>query len=499
MVNLSAFVRHHARRTPDRTAIVYEGRHISWAELWRRVQAVAAWLARRGIGPDDVVAACMKNSPAFLELAFATSHLGAVFLPTNYRLARDELAYIQENSEAKLLVADDEFAETVAGLENTVVIGAREQRDLSSIVRQAATAPGMAPRQTGDLFRLMYTSGTTDRPKGVMHSYENFYWKCMDHTIAVGLSAEDRLLVAGPLYHVGAFDLPGLAVSWVGGALCILRDFDETAALAAIEREKLTGAWLAPVMLGRLIAFAERDRFDRSSIRWVIGGGEKTPEVRIRQFAELFPEARYIDAYGLTETCAADTMMEAGRELEKIGSTGRALAHCEIEIRDDAGNRLPASREGEICVRGPKVTKGYWKSPEKTAASFFPGGWLRTGDVGYLDDEGFLYVTDRKKDMIISGGENIASSEVERVIFGMPQVSDVAVVGVPDQQWGERPVAVVVPKEGTALDYETLREHCRQHLAAFKVPRELHLRDALPRNPSGKILKRVLRDEFARR
>lgn len=499
MINLSAFVRYHATRTPGKTAMIFEGGHVSYAELWQRVQALAGWLAARGIGPDDVVAVFMKNSPAFIETALATSHLGGVFLPVNYRLATDEVAYIQENSGAKLLLADDEFAGVVGGLENTVLLGAAERRDIRALTGEAGDPPAMRRREPGDLFRLMYTSGTTDRPKGVMHSYDNFYWKCMDHVIDLGLSARDRLLVVGPLYHVGAFDLPGMAVMWVGGTLSIVREFEEAAVLGAIEAEKLTCGWLAPVMLGRLLAYPDRDRFDRSSLGWIIGGGEKTPESRIRAFNELFPNARYIDGYGLTETCSGDTLMEPGREIEKIGSTGRALAHCEIDIRDEEGNSQPPGTQGEICVRGPRVTLGYWKDPEKTRASFFPDGWFRTGDVGVLDADGFLTITDRKKDLIISGGENIASSEVERVIYGLSQVAEAAVIGVPDADWGERPVAVVVPAPGETLDYETLREHCRKHLARFKVPRELHLRDELPRNPSGKILKRALRDEFAPR
>ena len=188
--------------------------------------------------------------------------------------------------------------------------------------------------------------------------------------------------------------------------------------------------------------------------------------------------------------------MEAGREIEKIGSTGRALAHVEITIRDNDGNVLPAGTEGEICLRGPKVLPRYWNDPEKTAASFF-GDWFRSGDVGYLDADGFLFLTDRKKDMIISGGENIASSEVERVLYQMPEVAECAVIGLPDERWGERPVAVVVPRAGAALDLAALDAHCRAHLAAFKVPKQLVLRDVLPRNPSGKVLKRVLRDELA--
>lgn len=278
--------------------------------------------------------------------------------------------------------------------------------------------------------------------------------------------------------------------------MCILRDFDPAWMLAAIERERLTCAWMAPVMLGRALTLEGRQKYDLTSLRWTIGGGEKTPESRIRAFTELFPNGRYIDGYGLTETCSGDTLMEAGMEIAKIGSTGRPTPHCEIRITDDDGKEVPAGQQGEICVRGPKVTKGYWKDPEKTEASFYPEGWFRSGDVGYVDTDGFLYITDRKKDMILSGGENIASSEVERVIYQMPQVSEVAVIGVPDEHWGEKPVAVIVPKPGQTLAYEVMRDHCRQHLASFKVPKELHLREALPRNPSGKILKRVLRDEF---
>jgi fatty-acyl-CoA synthase len=277
--------------------------------------------------------------------------------------------------------------------------------------------------------------------------------------------------------------------------LSVHRSFEPDAALAAIEAEQLTAAWFAPVMTTALLTHPDRDRYDVSSLRWAIGGGEKTPEARIRAFSDLFKSARYIDAYGLTETVGGDTFMEAGREIEKIGSTGRAVAHVEIEIRDDRGNRVPPGEDGEICLRGPKVTRGYWRDPDKTAAAFF-GDWFRTGDVGHLDAEGFLYLTDRKKDMIISGGENISSSEVERVIYELPEVREVAVVGLPDARWGEKPVAVVVLADDAALDLSSLGAHCRARLAGFKVPRELVIRDSLPRNPSGKVLKRVLRAEL---
>ena len=328
-----------------------------------------------------------------------------------------------------------------------------------------------------------------------MLTYENMYWKSADQTLVLGLNADTRLLVVGPLYHVGALDLPGIGVLWHGGLLSIHRNFEPGLVLAAIESEQLNAAWLAPVMTTALLTYSNRDRYDVSSLKWAIGGGERTPEGRIHAFAEFFKGARYIDAYGLTETVGGDTFMEAGREIEKIGSTGRPIAHVEIEIRDDLGNRLAPGKDGEICLRGPKVTKGYWKDPDKTAAAFF-GDWFRTGDIGHLDAEGFLYLTDRKKDMIISGGENIASSEIERVICELPAVREVAVIGMPDQRWGEKPIAVVVLAESTTLDLVSLTSHCRSRLAGFKVPRELVIRDSLPRNPSGKVLKRVLRAEL---
>ena len=496
MVNLSAFIRFHAERTPDKAAVIYDDRSLAYAEMYNRIERVAAALAARGIGRGDVVAAVMKNSPAFLEIAFAASHLGAVFLPINFRLAADEVGYITDNAEARLAFVDEEFTDVVPADLDHVILDPDLQADASDLDSTGAAVPSPSPCVPGDLQRLVYTSGTTDRPKGVMLSYENFYWKSMDLVMGLGIGAEDRLLVVGPLYHVGAFDLPGVAVLWAGGTLLVEREFDAGRALDAIARHRLTGAWMAPTMLNACLNLEGAGERDLASLRWIVGGGERTPESRIRQFGEVFRAGRYVDAYGLTESCSGDTLMEAGREFEKIGSTGRALAHVEVEIANDDGNLLPPGTEGEIVLRGPKVTKGYWKDPAKTDAAFFDG-WFRTGDIGYLDDDRFLYLTDRKKDMILSGGENIASSEVERVIYELPHVLEAAVIGLPDAEWGERPVAVVVTKPGEQLDLETLREHCRAHLAAFKVPKELHFAEALPRNPSGKVLKRQLRENLA--
>lgn len=496
MVNLSAAVLRWARAQPERPALTYRDQRVSYGELALRVTRSAGVLHAHGIGEGDIVALLMKNSAAFIELSLAVSHIGAVLLPINYRLGTDEVAYIVEHAGVRLMLVDEELLALSGSFGSIIAVNDAAQSDSRRI--GPVTEPVCDPcvRSPQDLFRLMYTSGTTDRPKGVIHSYANYHWKCFDHIAALGLHGQERLLVVGPLYHVGAFDLPGLAVLLMGGMLAVLREFEPEATLALIEAERLTGAWMAPVMLNRLLALPDRARYDLSSLRWQIGGGERTPEERIREFGSLFHAARYIDGYGLTESCSGDTLMEAGREIEKIGSTGRAMPHVQIQVCRDDGSALAAGEVGEICLRGPKITLGYWRDPEKTARSFH-ADWFRTGDIGYLDDEGFLYLTDRKKDMIISGGENIASSEVERVLYQLPQVLEAAAIGLPDTQWGERVVAVVVLREGSTLTLDQLRRHCKGSLGGYKLPRQLVLRESLPRLPSGKVLKRVLRAELS--
>ena len=495
MVNTSVAVLWQARTNPEKLAIVYKDQRISFADLADRLLKLADFLNKQGVKEGDIVAVLMLNSSTFLEIALAVSHLGAVFLPVNYRLAPEEVAYILNHAGAKYLFVDDELKDKAD--QSVTVFEVNEQAQLDSRLLGGELNPELAkpvPKKPEDLYRLMYTSGTTGHPKGVIHQYKNYYWKTIDHTMALGLNSNSRTLVVGPMYHIGGLDLPGFSVLLHGGMLCVLREYDPTEVFTAIEQEQLDSAWMAPVMLNGLFNLPDWQRFDRSSLRWSVGGGERTPESRIRAFTDLFPNARYVDGYGLTESFGGDTIMEPGYELKKIGSTGRAIAHVEVTIRDDNGQSVPANTEGEICLRGPKITSGYWKDPEKTAAAFFDD-WFRSGDVGYLDEDGFLYLTDRLKDMIISGGENIASSEVERVIYELTCVSEAAVIGIPDDQWGERPEAFIVLHPDEELTLEQLQQHCREHLAGFKIPKALHLMDALPRNASGKILKRKLREQ----
>lgn len=495
MLNLSAQLSFHARTRPQTEALIYGESRLDWSTLEQRVHQLAGGLSARGIGADSIVGLVMKNSSAVIELIYALSHVGAVCLPMNFRLSGEEIAYIANHAGVVMVVADAEFSAVLEGLDRPVLmLDTAAQTD----PRQALSGDPLVtphPRAGDDLMRLMYTSGTTDRPKGVTHTYDNFHYKNMDMILSMHLTAQDRLCMVGPLYHVGACDLPGMGVHMIGGTLVVLRDFDARQVVETIARERITGIWLAPVMTSGILALARDDLPDLTTLRWCIGGGDRTPEARIRDFGSVFANGRYVDGYGMTETVSGDTLMEPGREIEKIGSVGRPVSMVELEIRDDTGTSLPAGAVGEICMRGSKVTNGYWRDPERTAAAMHPDGFLRSGDMGYLDPEGFLFLTDRKKDMIISGGENIASSELERVLFLMPQVEDVAVIAKPDEKWGEVPMAVIVLQAGQTLTMEELDVFCRSHLAGFKCPKDMKLVSALPRNPSGKILKRVLRDE----
>lgn len=494
MLNLSSQLRFHARVRPDAEALVFEDQRVTWSDLLTRVEGVAAGLANSGVGLDTIVALVMKNSAAFIELIYAVSHLGAVILPINFRLSGDEIFYITNHAGVDLMIADQEFRHAVKQSNlPTVFLTQPAQSGCASAFGNIDSAPKPFARVGTDLMRLMYTSGTTDRPKGVTHSYDNYYYKNLDMVQALQLTAADRLCMVGPLYHVGACDLPGMAVHMAGGTLVVMRDYDPKGVVETIAREKITGIWLAPVMTSGILELDKATLPNLHSLQWCIAGGERTPESRIRDFTTTFPMARYIDAYGMTETVSGDTLMETGLELDKIGSVGRPVSLIEIEIRDDDGHPLAPMKTGEICMRGPKVTAGYWKDPERNTAARFNDGFFRSGDVGYLDDDGFLFLTDRKKDMIISGGENIASSEIERVIFQMPQVLDVAVIALPDEKWGEVPVAVVVLRPDMTLNFDTLLKFCQDHLAQFKCPKDIQIIDALPRNPSGKVLKRELR------
>jgi acyl-CoA synthetase (AMP-forming)/AMP-acid ligase II len=502
-MNWAGVLEHHARRTPDTPLAVFGDETVTYAEMVTRSAALAGGLHERGVGAGDVVGLLSYNSTEFLETIFAANHLGAIAMPLNWRLAAPELRYVLDHSEARALVCGAAHV----GLADDATEGMG--RDLVRACPAPSPPPGWTPfaalrtasagaprvRAAGDdVHRLMYTSGTTGHPKGVMITHANLAWKNLAHIVELGFTGEDVGLACGPLYHVGALDLTTTSLIAVGATTILHGAFDAAAVVDEIERSRVTTMWLAPVMVNAIMALPDIDARDLSSVRLVVNGGEKMPIPLIERLQRVFPAAWFADAYGLTETVSGDTFLDRDSIVAKLGSVGRPCLYLELDVWDEHGASVPAGEPGEIVLRGPKVFKGYWRDPDATRAAF-AGGWFHTGDVGVRDDEGYLYVVDRLKDMIVSGGENIASSEVERVLYEHESVVEAAVVARPDDRWGEVAVAYVALRaDGTTV--EELLGHCRGRLARFKVPKDVVVVDALPRNPSGKVLKRELRERL---
>jgi acyl-CoA synthetase (AMP-forming)/AMP-acid ligase II len=499
-LNWCAVLAHHASRSPDKPLCRMGDEVVTYREMARRSAALAAGFAARGVVAGDVVALLSYNSTEFLETIFAANHLGAIAMPINWRLAAPEVRFILEHSEATALVCDpallDLANEATAGMEASLtrVCAAADEHagwERLADVRLAASAPA-ARAAADDVHRLMYTSGTTGRPKGVMITHANLAWKNLAHMVEFGFTGADVALACGPLYHVGALDLTTTTMIFAGATTIIHKAFDAAAVVDEIERSRVTAIWLAPAMVNSIMALPDIDSRDLSSVKLVIGGGEKMPIPLIERLQRVFPSAWFADAYGLTETVSGDTFLDRHSTVSKLGSVGRPCLYLELAIWDESGVPVPAGERGEIVLRGPKVFKGYWRDPAATATAF-AGGWFHTGDIGVCDEDGYVYIVDQLKDMIISGGENIAGSEVERVLYEHGAVLEVAVVGRPDAKWGEVPVAHVVLRPGSAATPEELIAHCQGKLAKFKVPKDVFLLDVLPRNPSGKVLKRELR------
>jgi len=493
---------HHAARSPDKPIAVLGEQTVTYEEMAEWCARVAGGLRARGVGAGDVVGLLSYNSVEFLATIFAANYLGAIAMPVNWRLAAAELRYILEHSGARVLVCDDALIDLANAATDqmrpgpvrvSVSPGAVEGWERFADVAAGAERPPRAHVEGDDIHRLMYTSGTTGRPKGVMITHANLAWKNYGHIAEFGFTADDVGLACGPLYHVGALDLVTTTMIAVGATTIIHRTFEAEHVVDEIERSKVTCVWTAPAMVRAILDVPGIEQRDLSSVKLIIAGGEKMPIPFIERLRRVFPSAWFADAYGLTETVSGDTFLDRDSTLSKLGSVGRPCQYLELDIWDEQGIALPAGEPGEVVLRGPKVFKGYWRDPDATTAAF-AGGWFHTGDIGVRDVDGYVYIVDRLKDMIVSGGENIASSEVERVLYEHGSVVEAAVVGRPDDRWGEVPVAFVVVSSN-AISPDELIEHCRGQLARFKVPKDVVFVDELPRNPSGKVLKRELRTQ----
>ncbi len=500
-MNWFGVLAHHADRTPDKPLCVFGDETVTYGEMATRAAALAAGLHEHGVGPGAVVGLLSYNCNEFLETIFAANFLGAIAMPINWRLAAPEVRYILEHSEARALVCDESLVDlandATKGLEDTLVracVSEPAPDGWTSLadLRGTSSLSERVARAGDDIHRLMYTSGTTGRPKGVMITHANLAWKNLAHVTEFGFTSADVGLACGPMYHVGALDLTTTSLISVGATTIIHRAFEAADVVDEIERSRVTTVWLAPAMVNAIMALPDVEQRDLSSVRLIIGGGEKMPIPLIERLQRTFPSAWFADAYGLTETVSGDTFLDRASTVTKLGSVGRPCLYLEVDIWDEDGTSVAPGARGEIVMRGPKVFPGYWRDPDATAAAF-AGGWFHTGDIGIRDSDGYLFIVDRLKDMILSGGENIAGSEVERVLYEHGAVHEAAVVGRPDDRWGEVPIAFVVLRPNTTATADELVAHCSGQLARFKVPKEIVFIDALPRNPSGKVLKRELR------
>lgn len=486
MSNVAALIETNAAAMPDRLAIVDGATTLTYQQLCHRTNRLVEVLLDAGVRPGDRVAVRMQNRWEFFATSFAAWAIGAITVPINTRLHDAEVRYILGDSDAALVVTERDLHTPAVAEAWRVPVLVIDDADLTgSPMRPAVERLGGAVTRGGATQRLMYTSGTTSRPKAVIVTHEMVVHNMLSQARDLGLTGDDRLLVAGPLFHVAAFDAPGVAVLFMGGTIVLHRRFDATAVLESIAREQITGTVLVHPMGDRIVS-AAASTAEYHSLRW-LSVGARSPATA-RRMSEIFPSARLIQGYGLTEACGPVTSLRD--RPDKTGTVGSPVAFVEIAIVDESGVPLPTSVQGEVAVRGPKVTPGYWNAPGGQRP---PDAWLPTGDIGTLDPDGFLRLVDRKKDMIRTGGENVASSEIERVLLAHDAVVDCAVVAADDPRWGEVPAAFVVPADAASLTTIELDDHCAMHLARFKRPAMYRFVDELPRNATGKVRKVELR------
>ncbi|TDC94568.1 long-chain fatty acid--CoA ligase [Actinomadura sp. 7K507] len=481
-------------RMPDRVALVFEGETWTYAELDAECARVAAALSELGAARGDRVAYVGVNHPAFVAVLFGCARIGAVMTPINWRLTGPEIQFIVEDSGAKFLVYDTAFGPAVesiaADLPGTELIPNDLDAEplLAGLAGDGSNPPPVATAGT-ELAVLMYTSGTEGRPKGAMITYDNIIAAVVSHDCTHAYGPDHVALVAAPLFHIGGINVNFLNTFLKGGTVVLERGFDPARILALIPDYRVNSFFGASVMLEMIAAQDGFDEADLSSVAWVYCGGAPVKDDVIRLYARR--GVPVCNGYGMTEAAAMISLTMPEDVTERIGFSGKPGLFVDVRVVDEAGRELRAGEHGEIIIRGPNVIREYWNRPDATAA--IRDGWLHTGDGGVLTEDGYVRVVDRLKDIIISGGENISSAEVEQCLLEHPDVADAAVVGTAHPRWGEVPLAYVVLQPASAANAEHLRRHAAGRLARFKQPAEYRFVSALPRNASGKLLKTQLR------
>jgi fatty-acyl-CoA synthase len=501
-----------AERFPDRTAVAFYEVRRSYAELNSRACRLAHALSESGVTKGDRVATLLHNCPEFVEALFAVAKLGVVLVPINFRLTGPEIGRIIEGCTPKALIYGGEFAETLVPLARSAAsfpmhlvccrdpaspAGTLISREYESWIGGYPDAePAVAVSMTDDLL-IIHTSGTTGHPKGAVLTHGNTLFSSMTKIIDFGLRPTDTIVVFGPLFHVGP--LMDLALpAWQRGGTVVLgrsRGFEPGHLLSVLEREKATVVSIYPVMWRRVLDLPDLARYDLSRLRLLLTGSEPMPPSLLRGIYERFAGVAFVNTYGSTEGGPVTTFLGPEDRFQKMGSIGKPAFGVRVKIVDERGNEVGPGVVGELAVRSPFVCRGYWNRPDETAAAL-RGGWWHTGDLAMADPDGFLWIGGRKKDMIISGAENIYPVEIEQVIATLEGVAEVAVVGVPDAEWGEAVAAFVVRKPGSALDDAGILAHCRAQLAGYKKPRHIVFVDELPRTSITKVSKEQLRQRF---
>lgn len=504
---------------PDRPFIVFEGHRCSFAQFNERVNRLATVFIDLGAEKGDRIGMLHVNCPNYVEAYFAAAKIGAIFVPLNFRAKSDELTYMIGNAGVKLLLVGARYLKTVKemlpdlpSVKAFISVDERQNNDYfyEDLIRSAAPGNVNIDLNDEDITILMYTAGTTGRPKGVPLRHSGFVSYILENVEPASLQTEERNLLSVPLYHVAGMQAV-LGAVYGGRTLILMRQFEVKTWLRTVQDEQATRAMLVPTMLKWVIDDPDFDDFDLSSLSVITYGAAPMPLHVIRKAIAEMPWVRFINAFGQTETASTITALGPedhiikGTEAEKekrlkrlTSSIGRPIAGVEVRIFDDKGDALQSNHIGEIYAKGPGIMKGYWGADKKSAQVITEDGWLKTGDKGWKDEDGYIYLAGRSDDMIIRGGENISPEEVEDVLHCHPKIDEAAVIGIPDPDWGQVPRAVVVVKNKEEASEEEIMTYCRSRLAGFKRPRSVLFIDSLPRNPMGKVLKKELREKYGK-
>ena len=517
-MNTTEFLMLTSAISPDRTATIFEGRSQTYAELQERTTRLANALADLGVGHGDRVATIQVNCPEQIEAYFATAKLDAVYVPLNFRVKADELEYMLNDATPKVLLVGDRYTDLVLSVasrapsvQHSITLGNKDApwTSYEELLTTGSDEERFPAADDNDTTIILFTAGTTGVPKGVMLTHNSFSFYILSSVAPVDPDIEERNILTVPLYHIAGIQAV-LAAVYSGRSLIIQRQFEAKEWMELVERERANRAMMVPTMLKQLLDHPEFHRHDLSSLEVITYGAAPMPLEVIKRAIQALPGTRFINAFGQTETASTITMLppedhvlegspeEMERKLKRLSSIGRPLDDVEVRIVDEDGNDSAVGEVGEIVARGERLMKGYWGNEAATRETV-RSGWLYTGDLGYFDEDGYIFLAGRAKDFIKRGGEMVAPEEVEQVLHSHPAVEEAAIIGVPDVDWGERVRAVVVLKAGQRVDEEELSEYCRQRLASFKRPESVVFVDELPRNPLGKVLKRVLREEHSQR